>query len=52
MELPGRGKNRLSELEAFADYYVDDRAVHFSGDWNSTLAEIKRREKDDRYYEK
>jgi len=37
----------INPSKPVADYYVDDRAVHFSGNWQSTLNEILRREKKD-----
>ena len=40
----------INPSKPVADYYVDDRAVHFTGDWDSTLAEIEMREQEDQYY--
>lgn len=31
----------------YADYYVDDRAISFDGDWNDVVSEIEKRERED-----
>lgn len=39
----------ISPAKPVADYYIDDRGVHFT-DWVSTIEEIKRREIEEPYY--
>ena len=41
----------INPSKPVADYYIDDRALHFQS-WDRTLSELKTREKHDPYYRK
>ena len=34
----------ISDVKPPANYYIDDRGVHFTGDWREVMEEIDRRE--------
>lgn len=40
------GRVKVSAVKPMADVYVDNKSVRFEGDWDATLQEVRRHEKE------